>query len=76
MRLRLSVSRHDLPTVHVLWNADPAWRIAELLENIHRDIPLQAEHWDFQDYRLELDGYECLHYQIVGEVLRDDDEVQ
>ncbi|GAB7341790.1 hypothetical protein MBLNU457_g0119t2 [Dothideomycetes sp. NU457] len=76
MRLRLTVSRYELPSVDVLWNADPAWRIAELLENIHRDIPLQTEHWDFQDYRLEHDGYECLHYQTVGEVLKEDDAVQ
>lgn len=76
MRLRLTVSRHELPSVDVLWNADPAWRIAELLENIHRDIPLQTEHWDFQDYKFEHDGYECLHYQTVGEVLKEDDAVQ
>jgi len=76
MRLRLKVYRHALPYVMLLWDAEPDHRIAELLEQINRNIPLESEHWDFQDYTVKLDDYECLHYQVVGEVLKEDDQIE
>ena len=60
----------------LLWDAKPDHRVAELLEQINLVIPLQSEHWDFQDYTVKLGDYECLHYQVVGEVLKEDDRVE
>ena len=74
--MRLTIYRNALPHVKLLWDADPDLRIAQLLEQISRDIPLENEHWGIQDYTAKLDDYECLHYQRVGDVFRKDDEVE
>lgn len=82
MRLRLTVQRHGLPDTSILWPAKdhPSPTIAELLEAVNESIPIEAEEWGFEDYAVELrntegKGYECLHYQKVSDVFREDDEV-
>lgn len=82
MRLRLTIQRHGLPDTLVLWPTqdEPSPTIAELLEAVHESVPIEAEAWGFEDYSVELrstsgKGYECLHYQRVKDVFREDDEV-
>ena len=80
MRLRLSVQRHKLPATNILWNvpsnaSTQAYTIARLLEDINAILPLEAEHWGLEDYVVEIDGFECLHFSPVAQSLKDDDTV-
>ena len=82
MRLRLTVKRHNLPETLVVWNVDvETSSIAQLLEQVNDAIPIESGDWGFEDYAVELKGtsgagdYECLHYKVVKDVFREDDEV-
>ncbi|CCC13406.1 hypothetical protein SMACR_06904 [Sordaria macrospora] len=82
LRLRLVVRRHSLPEVriihHVPLENDPT--IADLVDQINEIIPLESPEWGLEDYVVELrnkEGYafECLHFQQVANVLKDEEEV-
>ncbi|KAJ4395720.1 hypothetical protein N0V85_006448 [Neurospora sp. IMI 360204] len=82
LRLRLVVRRHSLPEVriihHVPLENDPT--IADLVDQINEIIPLESPEWGLEDYVVELrnkEGYafECLHFQQVSNVLKDEEEV-
>ncbi|OCK82291.1 hypothetical protein K432DRAFT_391417 [Lepidopterella palustris CBS 459.81] len=80
MRLRLSIKRHALPPTEVLWTvpddqAQKAFSIARLLEEINHIVPLESENWGLEDYVVEVGGYECLHFSLISQVLKDEDEV-
>lgn len=85
MRLQLSVRRHTLPVIDILFstrslNPDPATSnpgatIAQLLQDIHDVVPLQNDDWGLEDYAVEVNGYECLHFAPYESVLRDNDQV-
>lgn len=80
LRLRLVVRRHALPDVRIVFpvrlDNDPT--IANLLEQVNDVIPLESyeSSWGLEDYAVELEnGFELLHFQSVGEVLKEDEEV-
>jgi len=82
LRLRLVVHRHALPEVRVVFciqlENDPT--IAKLLEEVNELIPLESSEWGLEDYTVELRdahgrGFECLHYQQVSAVLKNDEEI-
>lgn len=79
LRIRLSIYRHYLPVFKLVYNlTDPSTTtIAQLLEQIDEKVPLEAveEGWGLEDYVVRVQGYECLHYSPVGDVLREGDEV-
>ncbi|KAH7358727.1 hypothetical protein B0T11DRAFT_285054 [Plectosphaerella cucumerina] len=82
LRLRLQVRRHGLPDVNLLWNAPtgPDSTISKLVEKVNEVVPLESADWGFEDYVVELrsaDGtsFECLHFQQVDKVLKDEDQV-
>lgn len=82
LRLRLFVRRHGLPETKLLWTvpADPDWTIAKLLTQVNEAVPLESGEWGLEDYAVELkaaDGtsFECLHFQQVSRILKDDDQV-
>jgi hypothetical protein len=85
MRLRLTIHRHSLPPVQILWNTQglrPSHHasnanstISQLLEQVNEVIPLEAEEWGLDDYVVEVGGFECVHYSILNHILRDDEEV-
>lgn len=85
MRLRLTVRRHSLPDTPVVWVVDtsssPSPTISQLLEAVNEAIPIESEgDWGLEDYAVELKGpnganYECLHFQHVAAVMKEDDEV-
>ncbi|KAF2180376.1 hypothetical protein K469DRAFT_278077 [Zopfia rhizophila CBS 207.26] len=80
MRLRLSVQRHKLPSTEVLWSvandqAQQAFTIAKLLEEVNHIIPLESDHWGLEDYVVEVGGFECLHFSPVADILKDEDRV-
>ncbi|KAF4582269.1 transcription factor atf21 [Ophiocordyceps camponoti-floridani] len=82
LRLRISVQRHGVPEVKLVW---PCVRsqdltVSKLLAQINEVIPLETGEWGLEDYVLELaDGfgcsYECLHFQEVPKILKNDDQV-
>ncbi|KAF2219084.1 hypothetical protein BDZ85DRAFT_60916 [Elsinoe ampelina] len=74
MRLQLEVCRHRLPVIKILWQADEDTIVSDLLSNVDLSVPLQSEEWGLEDYVLETAaGFEALHYQKVGDILREDD---
>ena len=86
MRLQLTVQRHGLPPVQVLWTSTSLVRppllaagnsvtISQFLEQVNDILPLESEDWGLEDYSVEVRGFECLHFAEVNQVLRDDDEV-
>ncbi|OCL07729.1 hypothetical protein AOQ84DRAFT_440025 [Glonium stellatum] len=80
MRLRLSIQRHALPPVEVLWNISEEqslklFSVAQLLEEINHIIPLESQDWGLEDYVVEVGGFECLHFSQVAQVLKDEDRV-
>ena len=89
MRLQLSISRNELPTTKIIWDVpdQPTYPvsdsstnssgslISDLVKDVHGVIPLEAGTWGFEDYIVELDGFECLHHQEIRMMLRDGDAV-
>ncbi|KAK4032128.1 hypothetical protein C8A01DRAFT_51014 [Parachaetomium inaequale] len=82
LRLRLVVRRHALPEVRVVFavqlDTDPT--IASLLEQVNNIIPLESNDWGLEDYAVELrdssgHGFDCLHFQQVSVILKNDEEV-
>jgi len=84
MRLQLTVQRQGLPPTQVLWDtgalrpnhvsSGTTTTIAQLLEHINEVIPLEAEEWGLEDYAVEVNGFECLHFCSLN-ILKEDDRV-
>lgn len=82
LRLRVVVRRHELPEVRVVFivklENDPT--IANFLEQVNDLIPLESNDWGLEDYAVELRdaqgrGFDCMHFQQVSTVFKDDEEV-
>ncbi|KAK8208279.1 hypothetical protein IWZ01DRAFT_337372 [Phyllosticta capitalensis] len=80
MRLKLTVKRHKLPSVDLLWavsddNSKKASTVAALLEEVNTVIPLETEDWGLDDYVVELGDFEALHFQKITAIFGNDDHV-
>ncbi len=85
MRLQLSIKRYSLPTTNIIFTtyalgpcpatSSPDATIAQLLEDVNDIVPLESADWGLEDYAVEVNGYECLHFSPIDAVLRDDDQV-
>lgn len=85
MRLQLTVHRHGIPPVQVLWTVAPnrpplassgnGVTVSQFLDQVNDIIPLESEDWGLEDYAVEVRGFECLHFSELGQVLKEDDEV-
>ncbi|KAH8200968.1 hypothetical protein TruAng_004827 [Truncatella angustata] len=82
MRLRLVVRRNGLPETNVIWPVplENKPTISILLEHVNEILPLESTDWGLDDYTVELKGsdgssFECLHFQLVETVLKEDDQV-
>lgn len=54
--------------------------IAKLLASVNEVVPLESSQWGLEDYAVELLGvdgatYECLHFQLVAQTLKDEDQL-
>lgn len=82
MRLYLSISRHKLPSVSLVWKVSSEARdtttVAQFLDQVDAVIPLrdEASSWTVKDYVVSLGGYECLHWQRITDVMENGDEVR
>ncbi|KAK2599021.1 hypothetical protein QQS21_005487 [Conoideocrella luteorostrata] len=82
IRLRLVIRRHGVPEVKLVWpcSRSSAITIATLMSSVNEVMPLESSQWGLEDYVVEIpDGhggaYECLHFQLVAQILKDDDQV-
>ncbi|SPO06565.1 uncharacterized protein DNG_09255 [Cephalotrichum gorgonifer] len=82
MRLRLTVRRSGVPEVKLMWNADADAdsTISRLLSGVNEVVPLESGEWGLEDYAVEYkdekdEGFECLHFQVVRDILKEDDPV-
>lgn len=81
MRLRLTVRRNGVPEVKLMWNveADADFTISRLLSSVNDVVPLESTDWGLEDYAVEYrdgeDGFECLHFQVVRDILKENDQV-
>jgi hypothetical protein len=82
MRLRLVVRRHGMPEVKLVWNvgADTDFTVAKFASQVNDVLPLEGGEWTLKDYAVEYvdnqgTSFECLHFQQVGQVLKEDDQV-
>ncbi len=79
----MTVRRHGLPETSIIWVIDTstAPTIYQLLEQVNETIPIESDcEWGLEDYAVEIKGfsgvnYECLHFQPVSRVIKEDDEV-
>ena len=85
MRLHLAIERHGLPVVRILWTVGStalpleggvAITVSKFLEQVNEIIPLESDDWGLEDYAVEVKGYECLHFQDLTQILKEDDVVQ
>lgn len=77
MRVRLSIARHELPAVKILWNVGiEVTTVSKLLEHVNDAVPLESDGWGFDDYAVEVNGYEALHYLNPSTLFHEDDEVR
>lgn len=82
IRLRVVVRRHAVPDVKLVWpcSATEDITVAKLLSQINEVVPLEGGEWGLEDYAVELADarggtFECLHFQLVSHVLKEDDQV-
>ncbi|KAF5572342.1 SRP40-suppressor of mutant AC40 of RNA polymerase I III, partial [Fusarium pseudocircinatum] len=82
IRLRLVIRRHAVPEVKLVWPcvANDDLTVARLLALVNEVVPLESSDWGLEDYVVELydgkgDSFELLHFQPVGKVLKEDDQV-
>ena len=82
IRLRLTIRRHALPEVNLVWPCVAAndFTVANLLSQINEVVTLESGQWGLEDYAVELAdsngaSFECLHFQQVRQVFKQDDQV-
>jgi len=75
MRLRLTIERNGLPPTAILWPVKDEVTVSQLLAKVDSIFPLASVEWDLEDYMLLVNGYECLHFQNLADVLKDEDQV-
>lgn len=81
MRLRLQIHRNQLPVVKLLWETTEWVKpgtdhiVSNLLAAINEVFPLDSSSWGLDDYVVELDGYEVLHFQNIESVFSHNDTV-
>lgn len=82
LRVKILIRRYELPDFKIVWSIPRRQNltIADLLVKINQIAPLESGEWGLEDYAVEVlsfgaDGFECLHYQIATEILRDEDQV-
>ncbi|KAG8410315.1 hypothetical protein J3459_017206 [Metarhizium acridum] len=82
IRLRLAIRRHGVPEIKLVWpcacSSDTT--IAKLLTQVNEVVQLESSEWGLEDYAVELSddkggSYECLHFQLVSQILKDEDHV-
>ncbi|KAL1894012.1 hypothetical protein Sste5346_006154 [Sporothrix stenoceras] len=84
LRLRLHIQRNGLPDTRIVFllpTTDDT-TVTKLLEQVNELVPLESDDWGLDDYVVEVASttdrsafFECLHYQLVSNLLDRDSEV-
>lgn len=75
MRVRLQIHRHALPETRLLWQAKPSHTVAQFLQSLNVQYPLETAQWGLEDYVVSIADYEALHYHRIGDVFQPDDQI-
>jgi len=81
MRIRLVVHRPELAPTRLWWpladalQRNPHYSISDLITSVNDIFPLDNTVVGLEDYVVELDNAEFLHFMNVGNVFRDGDEI-
>lgn len=80
MRLRLVINRNGLPPMKIWWDTSSFQpgddkTVSSLLARVSQIVPLESSKWGLEDYAVEVDGFEILHFQEVETLIREADEV-
>jgi hypothetical protein len=80
MRIRLCVNRYLLPPVKIWWDTssfEPGddHTVSTFLARISQIVPLEHSQWGLEDYVVEIEGFEVLHFQVLEAIVRDCDQV-
>ena len=82
MRLRLKVRRPGVPDTNMLWNVSLGGKIlvSRLMSQVDTVLSLQTGNACVEDYVVEYTdeagvGFECLHFQTVNQILKEDDRI-
>ena len=91
MRLQILIQRNALPPIRNIFNTTsstntslkPIHTVADLLTALDAVIPIESDHWGFEDYAVEAclndnqeSYYEVFHWQVVSDVFKEDDELR
>ncbi|KAF3939789.1 hypothetical protein ABW19_dt0200421 [Dactylella cylindrospora] len=80
-RARLTINRRNLPAARILWpvgnkiSQDPRYSVYDLLNDINVIFPLDNFNIGLEDYVVELQGCELVHFMPIGELIGDGDEI-
>jgi hypothetical protein len=65
--------------VQTLWSTgnttNDSMTIAQLLAQVNEIFPLEAEDWGLEDYAVQVGPFECLHFSVLQDILKDNEEV-
>ncbi|CCX11533.1 Similar to hypothetical protein [Tuber melanosporum Mel28]; acc. no. XP_002840981 [Pyronema omphalodes CBS 100304] len=81
MRLRLQIFRNGLPVVKLIWETTARLQpgtdeiVSNLLASVNEIFPLEGSTIGLEEYVVELDGFEVLHFQELSTVFKNDDTV-
>ena len=85
MRFRLLIQRNGFPPTPILWSSQGVGpdrgagtehtTVAQLQEQVNEVNPLESEDWGLEDYAVEVQGFECLHFSVLNHILKEDDQV-
>ncbi|KAG0644051.1 hypothetical protein HOY80DRAFT_230792 [Tuber brumale] len=80
MRLRLFIQRNRLPPTKIWWDTssfEPGddHNVSTLLSRVGQIVPMESGGCGLEDYAVEVDGFEVLHFQEVERVIREGDQV-
>ena len=80
MRLRLVIRRHEMLDLRILWSLEEVGSgdfgtISNLLHRVDEMFSLVNDSCGLEEYVVELDGFECLHFSPLSTVFKDNDEV-
>lgn len=80
MRIRLVINRNGLPSMKIWWDTSSFQpgddkTVSSLLARVSQIVPLESSKWGLEDYAVEIEGFEILHFQEVETVIREADEV-
>ncbi|KAK6344995.1 hypothetical protein TWF718_006939 [Orbilia javanica] len=80
-RARLLINREGLAPVRIVWPLQPAieqnprYSVYDLLKDVNKAFPLDDGASGLEDYTVEIDGCDLVHYMPIAHLVSDQDEI-